>query len=363
MTSCDVIHNGFAETNLYAPGPNGKQLEESDGNFNPLHFNFFLNGSVLATYAGSGDQQSNWHYSLNDWVGTRRVQANVEGTNLEETVEGSFQTMPFGDNLTTTGAPGATEEEFTGKERDAETGNDYFPARYYASSAGRFLTPDWSADPVPVPYASLSNPQSLNLFSYVTNNPLSMVDELGHGQAAGESKPSCTFAHYSAVNNNCMEVGRVLGALDEFDVLRMAITPTGTINVPGRSENGDSLTPGYSFSVYGNASIISLVGAGPQLRAPNNGNQKPKGCSVLDPNCKPPSYGQFLECMAAIAPMNLFGGETDTKAGSFGGLALVAATKWKAPVGGIALTLDSISFLSAERDANVTCSKIVYGIQ
>ena len=51
MTSCDVIHNGFAETNLYAPGPNGKQLEESDGNFNPLHFNFFLNGRAGAAAA------------------------------------------------------------------------------------------------------------------------------------------------------------------------------------------------------------------------------------------------------------------------------------------------------------------------
>jgi RHS repeat-associated protein len=30
----------------------------------------------------------------------------------------------------------------TGKERDAESGNDYFGARYYASSMGRFMSPD-----------------------------------------------------------------------------------------------------------------------------------------------------------------------------------------------------------------------------
>jgi RHS repeat-associated protein len=32
--------------------------------------------------------------------------------------------------------------EFTGKERDQESGNDYFSARYYASAMGRFMSPD-----------------------------------------------------------------------------------------------------------------------------------------------------------------------------------------------------------------------------
>jgi len=68
----------------------------------------------------------------------------------------------------------------TGKERDAESGNDYFGARYYASTVGRFLSPDWAAKAEPVPYASLDDPQSLNLYSYVRNNPLSRVDADGH---------------------------------------------------------------------------------------------------------------------------------------------------------------------------------------
>jgi RHS repeat-associated protein len=68
----------------------------------------------------------------------------------------------------------------TGKERDAESGNDYFGARYYASSMGRFMSPDWSAKVMPVPYAKLDNPQSLNLYSYVWNNPLSRNDPTGH---------------------------------------------------------------------------------------------------------------------------------------------------------------------------------------
>jgi RHS repeat-associated protein len=68
----------------------------------------------------------------------------------------------------------------TGKERDAESGNDYFGARYYSSAMGRFMSPDWSAKEEPVPYSKLDNPQTLNLYSYVVNNPLTQIDDDGH---------------------------------------------------------------------------------------------------------------------------------------------------------------------------------------
>jgi hypothetical protein len=45
---------------------------------------------------------------------------------------------------------------------------------------GRFLSPDWSANPTPVPYGNLGDPQSLNLYAYVGNNPLSGADVDGH---------------------------------------------------------------------------------------------------------------------------------------------------------------------------------------
>jgi len=74
----------------------------------------------------------------------------------------------------------------SGKERDVETGNDYFTARYYNSNTGRFLSPDWSAKVEPVPYAKLDNPQSLNLYAYVLNNPLSGIDADGHAGCSTE---------------------------------------------------------------------------------------------------------------------------------------------------------------------------------
>ena len=69
---------------------------------------------------------------------------------------------------------------FTGKERDLESGLDYFGARYYASNMGRFMSPDWSSTPAAIPFADPADPQSLNQYSYVKNNPLNRTDPNGH---------------------------------------------------------------------------------------------------------------------------------------------------------------------------------------
>jgi hypothetical protein len=67
---------------------------------------------------------------------------------------------------------------------------------------GRFMSPDWSSSPEPVPYAKLTNPQSLNLYSYVENNPLSATDADGHCTSGGVQKgPIWCFFHQSDQDN------------------------------------------------------------------------------------------------------------------------------------------------------------------
>ena len=76
---------------------------------------------------------------------------------------------------------GANHYKFSGKERDSESGLDYFGARYYGSALGRWLTTDWAAKATAVPYAEFADPQSLNLYSYVRNIPSVKTDVDGHG--------------------------------------------------------------------------------------------------------------------------------------------------------------------------------------
>jgi RHS repeat-associated protein len=65
-------------------------------------------------------------------------------------------------------------QRFTGKERDAETGLDYFGARYFSGAQGRFT----SVDPSMLSTV-LANPQSWNRYTYALNNPLKYVDPNG----------------------------------------------------------------------------------------------------------------------------------------------------------------------------------------
>jgi len=74
--------------------------------------------------------------------------------------------------------------KFEGKERDTETGNDEFGARYYSERFGRWLSSDWSSVPVAVPYANLTNPQTLNLYAMVSDDPETSADLDGHTDQA-----------------------------------------------------------------------------------------------------------------------------------------------------------------------------------
>ena len=154
-------------------GPGGEQVTEysvSGGASTWQHTNAFESGALLASY-----HDTDTYFTLEDWLGTKRAEISAGG------LIANFHSLAYGNGLTQSGtAPDATEHHFTGKERDTESGNDYFEARYYSSSMGRFLSPDWSAQEEPVPYAKLDNPQSLNLYAYVLNHPTTGIDSDGH---------------------------------------------------------------------------------------------------------------------------------------------------------------------------------------
>ena len=122
-------------------------------------------GNHLATYTGGISGAT--YFDATDWLGTERVRSGLTGT-----VE-SCTSLPFGDGQVCTGSE-TSPVHFTGKERDSESGLDYFIHRHYANTMGRFMQPD--PDGIS---SSRRNPQSWNMYAYVLNNPLRFTDPDG----------------------------------------------------------------------------------------------------------------------------------------------------------------------------------------
>lgn len=199
--------NGFSLTTQYVVGIGGEQLSELNASNQWQHSNVFAAGALLGTYAASDT-----YFDMTDWQGTRRAEGSVGGCLT------GWLSLPYGDN-TSGGNPladpsavaigstplcsvDATEHHYTGKLHDSESGNDDFGARYYTDVAGRWLSPDWAAAAEAVPYAIYGSPQTLNLYAFVGNNPLSNTDPDGHqngqrvqcggqGQGSGSTSGSC----------------------------------------------------------------------------------------------------------------------------------------------------------------------------
>ncbi len=149
----------------------GEVIEESDAAGNMQEAYVFFGGKRIANRVVSSGAIS---YYAEDFIGSSRVITTSAGATC---YDADFYPYGSESNVTNT-CP--QNYKWTGKERDAETGNDDFDARYYSSVYGRFLSADWSAVPVAVPYANLTNPQTLNLYAIVRDNPETFADLDGH---------------------------------------------------------------------------------------------------------------------------------------------------------------------------------------
>jgi RHS repeat-associated protein len=126
----------------------------------------YMNGQILAQY-----ENSTTYFHHHDHLGSTRL--------VTEMNQGTQQCMgyyPFGEEdanqCTPHVANNFNDALFTGKERDSESGLDNFMARYDSSSMGRFMSPD--------PMGGHSeDPQTLNRYAYVANNPLNRTDPTG----------------------------------------------------------------------------------------------------------------------------------------------------------------------------------------
>jgi len=218
--------------NEYLLGLNGEQVSVLDGSGNWQWTNVYAGSKQLATYDSAGT-----HFALTDWLGSKRMELSVTAASTVSVGE-QCTSLPFGDGLNCTGTD-VNQLHFTGKERDAESGNDYFGARYYASSMGRFLSADDGES------QDESDPQSWNLYSYVQNDPLTNTDPDGH----------------DCVNASGASSGSILVQSTEnaADCASGFTYVNGTVNPGSATYNGETGQLSYSISNYADGSGMAAT--------------------------------------------------------------------------------------------------------
>jgi RHS repeat-associated protein len=174
---------------LYWYGSGGEILSETDAAGTTLNDYIFFGGRRVALVPNVGNPQ----YFAEDLLGSSRVVVNSTGGVC---YDADF--TPYGGERAYTNTCTQNSYKFEGKERDTETGNDDFGARYYSNRFGRWLSADWSTVPVAVPYANLANPQTLNLYAMVADDPESFADLDGHIQSFGINNTPAAFS------DNCL---------------------------------------------------------------------------------------------------------------------------------------------------------------
>ena len=148
-------------------------------------------------------------------------------------------------------------QKFTQKERDIETGLDYFGARYYASTQGRFT----SVDPANITGRHVVNPQRWNLYVYVNNNPLALFDPDGRDPQGKAGRTIDIFLTFKPTDREYTKTrkGRVYDKGPDYDGLQERGRKAG-FNVVVHDLSG-STTTAVTNSLQ-TAEVTSIVGHG-----------------------------------------------------------------------------------------------------
>ena len=256
----------------YVYDPAGHIISVHDGSANLLRSELYSpDGRHVATWTPNPNGQysdpypGGLFYNHADWLGTERVRTTlVNGTVI---VAETCADTPFGMNLTCTNSSSdISPTHFTGKERDSETGNDFFDARYYQSPIGRFMTtdPDNAG-------ADHKAPQSWNMYAYVRNNPTTNIDPDGLDCISTSNRTTSSVTVTIVRGDNCStDSSYVPGTIDEksltyngsevgysYSDAGTGVSGAGVIAFADRPSG--QLTP-YAVDVFSHPSIRAASG-------------------------------------------------------------------------------------------------------
>ena len=195
----------------------------------------------------SGDQkvatrdEDGLKYIYPDHLGSSSRMADSDGNQVK-----AIFYMPFGGDAAESGNAKA-RYRYTGKEKD-DSGLYYYGARYYDDTVGRFMAAD---SLLPDVY----DPQQLNRFAYVRNNPIKLVDPDGH---IAMLVAAAVGAVVGAVANIALQVGHQYATTGHFDYNKFSLTSLGYWIFAGALFPAVSMAGG-GFALLG---VITPAGVG-----------------------------------------------------------------------------------------------------
>ena len=152
---------------FYVYSVTGMLLAEYDRLDRPVKDYVYVGNRLLAEYK---PVESRMYFYTPDQINSTRIVTDESGT-----VVYSAAHDPYGGIQQTWANTYDPTPKFSGKERDSESGLDYFGARYYDKGQYRFI----SVDPFTSRGSSVYNPQRTHLYTYCAGNPISFMDPDG----------------------------------------------------------------------------------------------------------------------------------------------------------------------------------------
>ena len=173
------VSNTGGTLGTYFYDGDGKRVKKVAGAATTI-FVYDATGKLVAEYANQTSSTPQVSYLTSDHLGSPRINTDANGA-----VTTRHDYLPFGEEIGSTQTAlrsvnlnyvgDDVRQKYTAYERDDETDLDFAQARMYTNKLGRFST----TDPIIMSDNRLSDPQQINLYIYVRNNPLKFIDPTG----------------------------------------------------------------------------------------------------------------------------------------------------------------------------------------
>ncbi len=239
LTAANFSYGKTETTTTFVYDSTGARVKKMAGSTTSIYLgkDYDIVGSTSTKYIFLGDRR----LATKDSSGTLQFihEDHISSSNVVTDSSGNQAALleydPYGSTVTQTGSANP-KHKFTGQEEDSTARLYFYNARYYDPQLGRFVSAD-------IFVANPENPQDLNRYSYVNNNPIRYTDPTGYKKSFWKSFFQITAIVVAVVAVIAIAYAAVSAALSALNI-------------------GTTLTPAAGYGAAVNAGALASEGAG-----------------------------------------------------------------------------------------------------